>query len=90
MCTTISEQIPARGSAKGPDGWFSISRASVGYDHPAHASAEHAVLLDCGDPSAGPGHRVAIELDRTSARALATLILATLDEADAYEGDAAA
>ena len=86
MCTTIAASTAVTGSGKGRGGWFSLDRVHVGYDHPAHARLEHAVSLDFVDEGAGPGARVAVELSRESARALAAQIVATLAEADAYEG----
>jgi Family of unknown function (DUF6295) len=85
VCTTISQKAPVSGSGKGANGWFALDRVYVGYDHPFHAPLEHALSLDFVNESAGPGARVAIELTRESARELAARILATLDQADAYE-----
>ena len=82
MCTTISHQAAICGSGKGPDGWFRLDHVHVGYDHPFHAQVEHAVNIDFTDRT---GTRVAVELTRESARELVGQLLATLDEADAYE-----
>ena len=85
MCTyaTVREQVD--GSAKGPGGqWFHVSDATVYYDHPAHAMAEHTLNLDLADPSQGPGARVAVELTRESATKLVRAIQAAL--ASAPEG----
>lgn len=84
MCTTISTRAELRGSAKGPHGWFRFEHVQVGYDHPAHIRDEHAVLLDLVDESRGV-ERVAVELCREAARALAHQLLRTVDEAEAYE-----
>lgn len=84
MCTTIAGKEPVTGSGKGPDGWFALSHAYVAYDHPFHAPLEHAVGIDFVDESGGG--RVAVELTRASARELAQRILATLEQAEAYEG----
>ncbi len=70
MCTWIAEQAEISGSGKGAQGWFSVSRANVGYDHPFHAPFEHAVLLDFTNPSLGADARVAVEINLASARAL--------------------
>jgi hypothetical protein len=86
MCTTISGKAAVSGSAKGPQGWFALDQAYVGYDHPFHAPLEHALTVDFVNEARGPSCRVAVELTRDSARELATRILAALDEADAYEG----
>ena len=61
MCTyaTVAERI--EGSAKGPGGaWFHVTDATVYYDHPVHAMAEHTLNLDLADLSRGPGARVAV------------------------------
>jgi hypothetical protein len=68
-----------RGSGKGTDGWFTLSDATVYFDHPVHAGAEHTLNIDLLNPGRGPGSRVALELDPTSARALADAILQTLE-----------
>lgn len=85
MCTTISEKADIAGSGKGASGWFELDQVYVGYDHPYHAPLDHALSLDFVNEKAGPGARVAVELDRESARALAHRILTTLEKADAYE-----
>ncbi len=55
-----------------------MSDASVYFDHPVHAGAEHTLNIDLLNPSRGAGARVAVELDPGSARALAEAILETL------------
>jgi hypothetical protein len=82
MCTSISHQAALEGSAKGPTGWFAIDRVHVGYDHPVHASAEHAVLVDVVDDA---GNRVALELSRDATRQLAARLLAAVADADIHE-----
>lgn len=84
MCTNISERCAFTGSAKGAVGWFGVRQLYVGYDHPAHADEEHAVLVDFVDESR-PGARVALELSRSAARDLAEQLLTTIALADAYE-----
>jgi uncharacterized protein DUF6295 len=83
MCTYQTEKVTVRGSGKGAAGWFPLTDASVYFDHPVHAPADHTVNLDFLNPGRGPGARVAVELDPASARALAEAILATLDAAPA-------
>ena len=46
MCTYLTEQIKVAGSGKGADGWFGLTDASVYFDHPVHASAEHSLNID--------------------------------------------
>ncbi len=79
MCTYQTTTLSVRGSGKGAQGWFSASDASVYFDHPVHASADHTLNIDLINPSLGAGARVAVELDASSARALAEAILDTLE-----------
>jgi Family of unknown function (DUF6295) len=87
MCTYATVQEPVEGSAKGPGGaWMRVSDATVYYDHPVHAMAEHTVNIDLADPAKGPAARVAIELTAESARRLVKAIEAALDSAPAEMG----
>jgi hypothetical protein len=82
MCTYQTSVIDIAGSGKGPDGWFPVTRASVYFDHPVHAPAEHTLNIDVLNPERGPSARVALELDPSAARQLAEAIfemLATLE-----------
>ena len=81
MCTYLTEKIEVTGSGKGADGWFGLSEATVYFDHPVHAQAEHTLNIDFLDPAAGPSARVAVELTAESARALAKAIQAIMDSA---------
>jgi hypothetical protein len=81
MCTYLTETIKITGSGKGAEGWFSVSDASVYFDHPVHAMAEHTLNIDFRNPVKGPAARVAVELSAESARELARAILLTLDSA---------
>jgi Family of unknown function (DUF6295) len=84
VCTYATLHTPLEGSAKGPHGtWFRVSDATVYFDHPVHALADHTLNIDLADPAGGPGARVAIELSAASARALASAIAAALDSAPA-------
>jgi Family of unknown function (DUF6295) len=78
MCTYTTEQIKISGSGKGAAGWFSVTDATVYYDHPVHAMAEHTLNIDFANPGRGPAARVAVELTAESARALAEAIEAAL------------
>ncbi len=69
------------GSGKGAEGWFPLTDATVYFDHPVHASAEHTLNIDLINPSRGAGARVALELDPSAARSLAAAILEALDTA---------
>ena len=82
MCTYATVQTGIEGSAKGPHGtWFRVNRATVYFDHPVHALAEHTLNIDLADPGLGPSGRVALELTATSARDLMGAIQAALDSA---------
>jgi hypothetical protein len=78
MCTYQTETVAIEGSGKGFPAWFPVTAATVCYDHPQHASAEHTLNLDFLNPARGPSARVAVELSAESARALAEAILASL------------
>jgi hypothetical protein len=84
MCTYATVQSAMTGSAKGPGGsWFRVTDATVYYDHPVHAMAEHTLNIDLADPSRGPAARVAVELTAASARELVAAIQAALASAPA-------
>ena len=87
MCTDITEHAALTGSAKGPQGWFTATTAEVAYDHPTHATVEHAIMVSVRDGDADGHRRVAVELDRDSARDLAGALLRAADAADEYESD---
>ena len=79
MCTYATIREAVDGSAKGPGGsWFRVTDATVYYDHPVHAMAEHTLNIDLTDPERGPGARVALELTADSARRLRDAIEAAL------------
>jgi hypothetical protein len=79
MCTYATMRTALDGSAKGPDSsWFHVSDATVYFDHPVHAMAEHTLNIDFADPVRGPSARVAVELTAASARELVDAIEAAL------------
>jgi hypothetical protein len=78
MCTYQTTTLAMEGSGKGADGWFHVTDATVYFDHPVHARAEHTLNIDLINPSRGAGSRVAMELEPTAARALAEAILHAL------------
>jgi hypothetical protein len=79
MCTYMTVQTAIDGSAKGAGGsWLHVDQATVYFDHPVHAAAEHTLNIDLADPAKGPSARVAIELTAASARELVTAINAAL------------
>jgi hypothetical protein len=83
VCSYLTVRTEVTGSAKGPDGWFSVTTASVYFDHPFHAPFDHSLNIDFVDPSAGPGARVAVELSAASARELVRCIETALEAAGA-------
>ncbi|HEV7204812.1 MAG TPA: DUF6295 family protein [Jatrophihabitans sp.] len=84
MCTYATLTAPMTGSAKGPNGsWFRVTDATVYFDHPVHAMAEHTLNIDLAAPAKGPSARVAVELTAESARALIAAIQGALDSAPA-------
>ena len=85
MCSYLTVPAEISGSAKGPDGWFSVTAASVYFDHPFHAPFDHTLNIDFTDTARGPGARVAVELSAESARRL----VASITEALAAAGAAA-
>jgi Family of unknown function (DUF6295) len=78
MCTYNTEKVEITGSGKGASGWFSLTDATVYFDHPVHAMAEHTLNIDFLNPAKGPAARVAVELTAESAKALAAAIEAAL------------
>jgi hypothetical protein len=84
MCTYATMTAPMTGSAKGPNGtWFKVTDATVYFDHPVHAMAEHTLNIDLVAPAKGPSARVAVELTAESARELVAAIQAALASAPA-------
>jgi hypothetical protein len=81
MCTYLTEKVAVTGSGKGAAGWFGLTDATVYFDHPVHAPAEHTLNIDFLNPAQGPSARVAVELTAESARALAKAIETALDSA---------
>ena len=82
MCTMIVKKVTINGSGKGADGWFSLNRANVSYDHPFHIAKEHALNIDFVNEELGPGARVAVELSEQAARSLVNAILDVLSQAE--------
>jgi hypothetical protein len=84
MCTYATFSTSLDGSAKGPNGaWFRVTDASVYFDHPVHALAEHTLNIDVAAPADGPAARVALELTASAARELVAAIQQALDSAPA-------
>ena len=83
MCTTIAMHTAIKGVGKAGSGWFPVTQANVGFDHPAAAPADHALLLDFTNPAQGPSARVAVEMDLASGKALIAQIQAAIEAAEA-------
>lgn len=82
MCTYATIRSEIDGSAKGPNSsWFHVTDATVYFDHPVHAMAEHTLNIDFANPAAGPADRVAVELTAASAQELVDAIQAALASA---------
>ncbi len=82
MCSYITEKTAVTGSAKGPDGWFQLSHATVYLDHPYFTPLEHTLNIDFINQAAGPRARVAVELNPDSARELVVRIQTALRAAE--------
>ena len=83
MCTYLTARLRMSGAGKGATGWFTLTNASIYFDHPVHATPDHSLNIDFINPSLGPSARVAVELEPQSALALAEGILSTLRSAPA-------
>ncbi len=83
MCTSISGSAPIAGVGKGPQGWFPVNQATVGFDHATHSGAEHALLLDFANYDLGTDARVALEMDLASGKALVEQLQAAIEAAEA-------
>ena len=54
MCTYATIKTAARGQRQGPESrWFHVTDATVYFDHPVHAMAEHTLNIDFADPARG-------------------------------------
>lgn len=84
MCSYITEKTDITGSAKGADGWSSVTRAHVYFDHPFHAPLDHALSIDFLTPDAS--RKIAVEMSADSARALVASILAALESGEHAHG----
>jgi hypothetical protein len=84
VCTYATETITALDSSgKTPAGWVPLTHASVYYDHPVHAPAEHTVNIDFLSRPGGPSARVAVELSLQTAADLVAALQQTLARAGA-------
>lgn len=86
MCSYIVDNIAVTGSAKGQAGWISIDNANVYFDHPFHATLDHALGIDFLNNSDGKRERIAVELSAASAQRLAESILAALERGKMEHG----
>jgi hypothetical protein len=82
MCTNISLKAGITGSGKGGAGWFPLSQATVGFDHPVSAPFDHALLIDFVNPAMGVGARIAVEMNIASGKALLAQLQAAIEAAE--------
>ena len=82
MCTYNTEHAAITGSGKGRAGWVELTEATVYYDHPVHAQAEHTLNIDLMGAGAA-GDRIAVELTASSARELVAAIQRALSKVPA-------
>lgn len=79
MCTYDTVRVQVDGSGKGPGGqWLHVSDATVYFDHPVHAMADHTLNIDLSNQAKDPAARIALELTAESARQLVDAIQAAL------------
>ena len=83
MCTYQTTHVDLQGAGKGAEGWFPVTEATVYFDPPVAARAEHTLNVDFLNRSRGASARVAVELEASSAYALARAILDQLAAAPA-------
>jgi hypothetical protein len=83
MCTYATERSTVSGSGKGPRRWTRLATATVYYDHPVHAMADHTLNIDLAPAAGSPGDRVALELSAEAAVELAATIVRALSSAPA-------
>ena len=86
MCSYIVEEVGLTGSAKGQNGWMSVDTANVYFDHPFHATLDHALGIDFINKKDGARERIAIEISAESARELAQAILTSLERGEMEHG----
>ena len=84
MCSNIVEIGEIRGAGRSPDlGWFDLKQVIVAFDHPLHADAEHAIMIDFVNHDQGLSAHVAVELTAESARELIKVLEAALARGEA-------
>ena len=83
MCSNIVAIARTEGCGRGPDGWFDLKQAIVSFDHPVHATADHAINIDFVNYEHGLSARVAVELTAQSARELIRAIEEALARGEA-------
>ncbi|HEV2886158.1 MAG TPA: DUF6295 family protein [Jatrophihabitans sp.] len=82
MCTYNTEHATITGSGKARAGWVALTEATVYFDHPVHAQAEHTLNIDLTGTGAA-GDRIAVELTASSARELVAAIERALSKVPA-------
>ena len=79
MCSYVMNTTPVVGTGYANGEWIDVRKAVVAFDHPQRFDCDHALCIDFRAAAGDPSARVAVELDKDSARRLAETILATLD-----------
>lgn len=74
MCTYLTQHVSIEGSGKFANGWTSIDAATVYFDHPVHAMADHSLNIDFFARGTDGVRRLAVELTPESALELAAAI----------------
>ena len=80
MCIDYSEATDVVGAAHVKGESMDVARAVVAFTHPMQLPLEHALCIDFRAGNGDPSARMAVELDRDSARRLAESILTALDD----------
>lgn len=83
MCTYLTEHVAVEGSGKFATGWAGVDKATVYFDHPVHAMADHSLNIDFFAATDGQLRRLALELTPRSALELAAAIQRTIASAPA-------
>lgn len=83
MCTSLTEVVDVVAHGRGQSEWTDLSSAHVYYDHPAHGTSEHAMVIDVRAVNGSPASRVVLELSAESAEQLALAIQRVLASSSA-------
>jgi hypothetical protein len=87
MCTYLTQRLVIEGSGKFADGWAPVRSATVYFDHPVHAMADHTINIDFFAGADADTRRLAVELTPAAARRLAAAIEAAIASAPELTAD---